>query len=439
MSCERLTEEDVAAALSPDFGACDEIRDAIPRWMSRCCEACSGKLHRVLRIQELMGLAGVRDPYEAWQRVDEASRRRGEPAEEIERVATAVSLLMAEERLRFESPPEGLANAERACELVAGLEGECPVRYLADAESRRLPSVPARRPGLLALVQARYGNALRYGSQLADGLMWTWRAVLIVRSVEVAPFVHAEVHSLAASAQLDSGQLRQALETIRESIASYASLGDVHRAGVEKIQLAEILFQSGEPVTAVLDVLEAAVSEIDRLRAPVLHCGCRLNVAYYQLKAHRPLAAEEVAEEVLKDTPSNANQTIELKWLGLHALVHLAKGKYTEAAENLRDVVDSFLEIGMSYDAAIFLLYRGEAMIRRGTLESGRQEIERAYELFRRLDAAEAMKQTFAQLIHLVRRATADEMIAGIRRQAELMGGCLPRIERSPDYPETPG
>ena len=38
------------------------------------------------------------------------------------------------------------------------------------------------------------------------------------------------------------------------------------------------------------------------------------------------------------------------------------------------------------------------------------------------------MKQAFAQLVVLASRADAAEVIAGIRRQADLMGGCLPLI-----------
>ena len=36
------------------------------------------------------------------------------------------------------------------------------------------------------------------------------------------------------------------------------------------------------------------------------------------------------------------------------------------------------------------------------------------------------MKQSFAQLVRFGRKATAGELIAAIRKQAELMGGCLP-------------
>ncbi|HEX9730771.1 MAG TPA: hypothetical protein VGG06_02165 [Thermoanaerobaculia bacterium] len=422
-SCTRLPEEEVAMALSLDHGLSEEVRDAIPCWMSRCCEACSGKLHRVLRIRELMELAGVTDVYDAWRSVDAASRAGGEPATEEERLASAVALLMAEERLRFESPAEGLDATRRAWELVVGLEGPDALRCLADAESGRLRGVSARRPGMLALVQARYGNSLRYCSQLADGLMWTARAVMLVRSCEVAPFVRAEVHSLAATTHLHSGNLRHALMAAREAIASYESF-DRHRAGVDKIHLGEILFQSGEPVSDVLEVLEEAASEIDSLRAPIFDYACRLNVAAYSISVNRV----EAAEAVLRELPPTDAAKVDLKRRGLDGLVQIVKGDYETAISRLRNVIQGFAELGMAHDGAILTLYLGEALIRQGDCELGRREIERAHKLFCDMEAGEQIRQAFAQLVRLAHRATAAEMIAGIRRQAELMGGCLPLI-----------
>jgi hypothetical protein len=422
-SCTRLPEEEVAMALSLDHGLSEEVRDAIPCWMSRCCEACSGKLHRVLRIRELMELAGVTDVYDAWRSVDAASRAGGEPATEEERLASAVALLMAEERLRFESPAEGLDATRRAWELVVGLEGPDALRCLADAESGRLRGVSARRPGMLALVQARYGNSLRYCSQLADGLMWTARAVMLVRSCEVAPFVRAEVHSLAASAHLDSGQLRRALAAVHKAIAHFATF-DGHRAAVEKIKLAEILFQTRESVPDVLEVLEEATTGIDSLRAPIVHHGNRLNVVYYYLKNHKPSAAEAI----LRELPAIGIKTPDLKRHGLNAAVLLANGEYEVAGSRLHLLIQEYSQLGMTHDAAILTLYRGEALIRQGKNGLGQREVERAYELFCCIEATEQRKQAFAQLVDITRWATAAEIIAGIRRQADLMGGCLPLI-----------
>jgi tetratricopeptide (TPR) repeat protein len=253
--------------------------------------------------------------------------------------------------------------------------------------------------------------------------MWTARAVMLVRSCEVAPFVRAEVHSLAATANLNSGNLRHALAAAREAIASYESF-DRHRAGVDKIHLGEILFQSGEPVSDVLEVLTDAASEIDSLRAPILHYGCSLNVAYYHLKAHRPSAAEAV----LRELPQIAAKTLDLKRHGLNAVVSLADGDYEVAGWRLYSIIKEYSDIGMALDAAILTLYRGEALIRQGDSEKGRREIENAYDLLSHMEANEEMKQAFAQLVVLASRADAAEVIAGIRRQADLMGGCLPLI-----------
>lgn len=132
--CAHLTEEDVAEAIDMDAPS-DVVERQQPCWIASCCTSCSGKLHRVLRKQELLGLAlGPVDPYAAWRMVDEAEELDGgvifERLPERVQVAFVVRLLVEEETLRFEDPAAGLAKAELAWVVASKLDESWTVEAL---------------------------------------------------------------------------------------------------------------------------------------------------------------------------------------------------------------------------------------------------------------------------------------------------------------------
>ena len=188
------------------------------------------------------------------------------------------------------------------------------------------------------------------------------------------------------------------------------------------IVLADILRDNDRPPEESLSVLNEALRCLDGNRSPHILYGCKLQVTYYSLKASNVVNARLIWDEL---QPSN-HETTELRRRGLGGLICLADDKYHEAGEVLESVGNRFIELGMPNDAAILMLYRGEAFLRLHHFADGIGAISSAYQLLNAVDTLDAEKKALRDLTRISQVATADQLISRIRRQAYKMGGCLP-------------
>lgn len=420
--CSNLPEYEVAMMLSGQRSPCAELREQIATWMSRCCESCCEKKYRVLRIAELAALCGLSDPVDAWMAVHDAvssGKRRGKGFREC--LGLVIHKLMEEEeRLRFNSPRGGLEAMEEAHRVLDELEPPSARDFLVDSACFEEPQAPGRFGALRALVEARLGNALRYNSRIPEARLWLAKAAHFVRTHKVPAVVYAEVSGLFAEVLSCSGQLSAALEAAQESIDIYDSF-DSHRAATEMIFLAQVLHQTGRPAEESLQILEEAMVRIDGLRSPHILYVCRVQITLFSLRANN---IKRAADSLSGLAPSN-HETTELRRQGIGGFIDLARGEYRAAGKCFERVGNRFIELGMTYDAALLMLYRGEALLRLGETARSLTQLRKAFELLSALDACEAERRSFRDLLKVAQVGTAEEIIGRIRGLASEMGGCL--------------
>lgn len=430
---EELTEEALARALSSRASDHELMPHLEPILASCRHETYSPMLYRVQRIGELMGLVGneVPDPYDAWRAVHLAAQR-GEPGHtELERVAFVAHLLLLEEnRMRFDSPRLGLEAMETAKTIVDELDPPSGRDHLVDSASFEMPREAPRFAAMRALVDARYGNALRYNSRISEGLTLLAPAALAVRSIDVTAVVYAEVYWLYAEALVHSGQLAAAAKASRQSSKAYSTV-DRHRAGVVMMQQAEILFHSECPPDESLLLINAALGHIDKYRAPRVEYGCQLLVVFYSLKSGKTSRAEAVLSKLL---PAS-NTTVDLKRRALHGIVRLVNKEYSKAVETFSSVSEAYISLGMRHDAACIMLYWCEALLKLEKIREGIERLKLAYGLLAGLDSYETERRALHDLVRILQVATAEQSIDHIRELAGSMGGCLPSRKGKKDTP----
>lgn len=435
--CRELREETMAIGISKPHASDAEIQPYLAGLLARHCEVCSGKLHRILRIQELMALGLAKpsasepwvDPNEAWQEVRQA-RERGTPGHGLTlQMAFVVQLLMEEEeRLRFNSPKQGLQAMQQALEIVERLFPDSGRDHLSDSANFAKRRIPPAGLSFRALVEARYGNALRYNSRHLEALPMLAQAALKVRSFAVPDLVRGEVFWLYAAVLTDTRQQSAALDAAHHSIDAYRSSKDFHRAAVVMMNLADILYRQNGHARDSLQILNKALNDLDPLRSPHMRYGCQLQCIAYCLRA----GAIEEAERVWSALSPSKHETTELQRQYLGGLILLVNGQFSEALDCLKIVANRFLKLGRPNDATVLTLYKGVALLKSGQVEASLEQLNSAYEYLLTLDVCEPEKRSFKDLIQMARVVTVEQLASRIKAQVQLMEGCLQETRKTP-------
>lgn len=297
---------------------------------------------------------------------------------------------------------------------------------LAEAIARRIPDQEAGPGGsrdLVVLSRAHWANALRVSERFeaADAIL---SAVLVHVPDMVAPSMEAEVLSLAASLRIVQRRYDEALGLLQRELAIYRLVEDGHSEGRTLLQIARVQFGRGD-LRQAIDTARSSVAKIDPLERRDLLCAIH-NLAHYLEAAGEILEAYELLEqhaELYRQFPGDALFQGRLIWL--HARLLERRRELGPAESAFRQTRLHFLEHGMAYSAALVTLDLAKLLLDRhrftevqalaeqsadvlatGALHGYARE---AFDLFRQAALAEAL--SVAELVRIadyLRRAERD-------------------------------
>ena len=239
-----------------------------------------------------------------------------------------------------------------------------------------------------------------------------------------------EARWLLGTALVDLEEWDQADRALLDAIREYRRIGkrfEMKRARITRVKLLRVRGTAPSRYLCVARRVFKSFTKEDQLRQPVLFAGYRMNLPLYMVEA----GEVRQAEELWWATPRTEKAPLEARQIGVGAIIIFAMGRPESAERGFRVVTSRFQDMGMPYDAALFLLYLGDLLLATGRLREGEENLFRALRLFERCQLRRHVVEALDRLREALRlreglRAALALVIARasgiVRRHGEGLG-----------------
>jgi len=344
-----LTLEALARLLSGGM-TYEELREqVIPHLLERC-PVCRESHQEILRLQEDLGhwneevvvIEGLEAPA-LWDRLSRLSYeqqvRKVEEDSELQTWGFCQNLLKRSLEAGFVEPSIAVNLANLAVKISLRLGDVYHPEWVQDIRGRAL---------------AYLGNARRVYGELRSADDAFRLAESYLEQGTGSPSLKAEILDLQSSLRRAQRQLSDALRLLNQALALYRGGRESLKVGKALLQKAKILQEMGNFGRAI-SLLKRRADEIKATGDPNLFAYARFNLLTCLTDAHRYEEAKKLLPEVHQIF--SADQCLNLsriRWA--EANIYFGMNQIPEAEAAFLEVQSSFLERGMSYDAALVSL-----------------------------------------------------------------------------------
>jgi len=321
-------------------------------------------------------------------------------------------LIEASYEICFEEPHRAVAVARLAVAAVDRLTAEdCGGEELA---------------GLRVRAWAHLGNACRSCFDLPGAEAAFAVTERLLDEGGIAPVERAKVLSLLASWRTTRQRLGEAQQILDRAAAIYKKLGQWNLFGRTLLQKAMVCRQAGDGQEA-MRLLRRALDLIDPQADPLVFLAGRHNLinALYENGRVREAFALLYHTRPLYLQAGNRMNLLKLRWLEGVVAFGLQRNEQAEAA--LREVRDSFLELGLHYDAALASLDLAGVYVVQGRTADVRRVAEETLQIFQSYNTH---REAIAALLVFCAAARLDQAGLDLVREVSTF---LKRARNNPD------
>lgn len=322
------------------------------------------------------------------------------------------------EQLLEGSHEAGFREPDRAVELARmALEVAGSLLAAQAEETGELVDAGTLR-GLLARAWAQYGNALRIHSDHAGAEEAFRQAESRLRGGWIPPLDRARILDLQASLYRDQRRFAEAGHALDRVIALYQELGQWHLLGRALKQRSMICGESGDLESEIV-LLRRALDLLDPQEEPRTFLAARHNLILALNESGR---SREAFVLLFHTRPlylkmGDRMNLLRLRWV--EGSVALGLGRIEQAAAAFREVRDSFVELGVDYDAALVSLDLASTYILQGHTGEVRQL---AAEMLTVFQSRSIHREALAALLFFRQAAEVDQAGIGlVRRVSEFL------------------
>ena len=250
-----------------------------------------------------------------------------------------VELLIEESRRRLrEDPFAAYELGECACEVALRVPHNDVGRGLAMT--------------CLARANAHRGNSLRVIGELrrAESLL-TFALEMFLAEGNGDPLVEAELMTLWASLRRDQRRFGDARENLSHARQLYEACDEGSMVGSVLIQEAVLLFEEGQPESAI-SAVQQAFSWLDPERDARLYLIARHNLVDYLQEAGRHAEVRQELERLEPLYQAEGDPLLLLRRTWISGRIARGLGQWREAEEIFHQVRSEFVSRGMGLDAA---------------------------------------------------------------------------------------
>lgn len=319
-------------------------------------------------------------------------------------------LLEGSHEAGFQDPDRAVELARLALEVAQSLQAE-------EGGACELVDAGALR-GLLARAWAQYGNALRIRSDHAGAEEAFRQAEARLGAGWIPPLDRARVLDLQASLYRDQRRFAEAGHALDRVIALYQELGQWHLLGRTLKQRSMICGEAGDLESEIV-LLRRALDLLDPQEEPRTFLAARHNLILALNESGR---SREAFVLLFHTRPlylkmGDRMNLLRLRWV--EGSVALGLGRIEQAAAAFREVRDSFVELGVDYDAALVSLDLAATYILQGHTAEVRQLAAETLTVFQ---ARSIHREALAALIFFCQAAEMHQAGLGlVRRVSEFL------------------
>ncbi len=321
-------------------------------------------------------------------------------------------LIEASHEICFEEPLRAVGVARLAVAAVDRLtEGDCGGEDLA---------------GLRVQAWAHLGNACRACFDLPGSESAFEVAERLLNEGGIAPVERAKVLSLLASWRTTQQRLGEAQQILDRTAAIYKKLGQWNLFGRTLLQKAMVCRQAGDS-QETMKLLRRALDLIDPQADPRVFLAARHNLinALYESGRVREAFALLYHTRPLYLKMGDRMSLLKLRWL--EGVVAFGLHRHEQAEAALREVREAFLELGLTYDAALASLDLAGVYIAQGRTADVRRVAEETLKVFQSYNTH---RESIAALLVFCSAARLDQAGLDLVRQVSAF---LKRARNNPD------
>jgi tetratricopeptide (TPR) repeat protein len=326
----------------------------------------------------------------------------------VGRLEVCWRLIGRSEALRHQDPPQMLTIARAAVRLAEALPDASPSASLvADARAE---------------AWACLANALRVVGDLpaAEDAWRTADAYLEEGTAE--PLIEARLRVLKSSLRLTQGRTAEAIRLLRRSYRAYRRLGDPHLAARTLISLARAYEREGR-LPAAIRAVYLGGRQLDAGREPDLLLVAVHNLIHYLGEAECSWEALTLLREAEPLYRLLGGRVISLRMRWMESRLLLSVGHPAEALATLGKVRQSFLDLGMTFDAALAALELATTHAAAGRHEEVARLAEEMYPIFISRGISDEALATLSLFVQAAeRREATAELLARLCRRLEKLG-----------------
>jgi tetratricopeptide (TPR) repeat protein len=398
------TLETLAKWLAGELAHEQVVRELAPHFLGSCpvCRAMREEIDELLvesgHWDEAVAVVETREAPELIGLLGEGPHaermRRAEKLEELHTWGVCQLLLKKVGQQVFSDPVQAVETAHLAVRLAGHLGDTYHPDWVLELRARAF---------------AYLGNARRVLGELkAADDAFLLADECLAQSGADNPRIEAEVLSLKGSLRLDQRRLEEAQDLVERALELFRKSD--HPVGVAKglLQKSKILNQRGD-VAESIAILQAASSEIDPSREPVLFARARQNLLFSLTLAGRYEEASRLLED-FKAQPSILAEPLDalrLRWT--EANIAQGLGRLAEAEQGYRAVQREFLELQNGFDAALVSLDLATLLWEQGRTGELKQLAVETHAVF---ESREVHRDALVALL-LFQQACTEERITG--------------------------
>jgi tetratricopeptide (TPR) repeat protein len=280
--------------------------------------------------------------------------------------------------------------------------------------------------GLRARAWAHLGNAFRTSFDLASSEAAFAVVETLLNEGRITLFEKAKVLSLLASWRKAQQRFGEALQIFDRVAAIYRKLGQWNLLGRTLLQKALVCGEAGDG-DGEMTLLRRALDLIDPQADPRVFLAARHNLinALYESGRAREAFALLYHTRPLYLKAGDRMNLLKLRWL--EGLVAFGLQRIDQAEAAFREVRDSFLELGLDYDAALASLDLAGVYAMQGRSADVSRVAEETLAIFQSYNTH---RQAMAALLMFCSSARLNQ--AGIELVREV-SGFLKRVRNNPD------
>ncbi len=280
--------------------------------------------------------------------------------------------------------------------------------------------------GLRARAWAHLGNAFRTNFDLASSEAAFAVAETLLNESRITLFEKAKVLSFLASWRKAQQRFGEALQIFDRVAAIYKKLGQWNLLGRTLLQKALVCGEAGDG-EGEMTLLRRALDLIDPQADPRVFLAARHNLinALYESGRVREAFALLYHTRPLYLKAGDRMNLLKLRWL--EGLVAFGLRRIEQAEAAFREVRDSFLELGLDYDAALASLDLAGAYIVQGRSADVSRVAEETLAIFHSYNTH---REAMAAVLVFCSAARMNQ--AGIELVREV-SGFLKRVRNNPD------